>query len=247
MFKDLETYKATGLFSMSHIISFAICFLIVAICVYLSVGISKKETKTIFIFFAVSIFIMLLIEFVWNMAKGYRTPENIVPISFVLFFVVALILSCFEKKNISKIAKIFIAYFGIGFGTAMLVLTIPSITNYPIFHFKCLFQTTSVSVMLYCGIMMFVLKEVEFNFKSFKTALILLADILIDCLVLSLIFNSNFLYIISPNGLNFALLTNLYEFNAGLYSCCVFFCCFIPIILTQLVICVIKHLINKCK
>lgn len=245
MFKDLQTYQASGLFSMSHIVAFAICFAIIAICVYLSLEITKKEIKTIYIFFAVCMLLMILIDYIWNIARGYTQIENLIPISIITLFIIALCLSLCKKEKLAYISKVFLTYVGIGFGAVMLVLTFPSFTNYPVFHFKCLFELCCYSAMLYTGIMMLVLKEVKICAKTFKIALFIIADVLVDCLILNMIFNVNFLNLMSPEGLGLNFLTNLHMFNGGIYSILAFAFYFSPIVLAYITCKTIYFVMNK--
>lgn len=231
MFSKQGTYLATNIFSLEHVVASLICFAIVIICIYLINDMCWQKFKPVYIIMGSIVPILLLAELVVDACLGNTSIENMVPIGTTLMFAVAFVLSIASKNRLKQIADIITAFFGIAFGTTLLVFTVPNFSCYPVFHIKCLFSLFSSSIMLFCGISLVMKKQVEINFKSLKIALIILLDLLVDCVILNTLCDVNFMFLSSPQGLNLSILSDLYLFSNGIYSLMMFLCYFIPLVL----------------
>ena len=245
MFTSLGTYKACGLFNMSHIVASFICVALALILVYLTKDSTKEQLKIHYNIVAVILSVMLVFTIVWNLFQDQIKIEDIIPLSISFFFVLALWLMNSKKLWLRNLAKVFVGYVGVAFGFLLLIVPIPSFTNYPLFHFKSLFALFTYTSMFCLGLMQFVVKEVEINFKNLSIAVFLMLDIVIDCLVLNLLFDANFLFLFSPNGLNIPCLNCLYTFNNNIYTLAIVLMCVLLLIVTYLVVkfaeLVLKH------
>ncbi len=218
MFSKQGTYLATNIFSLEHVVASLICFAIVIICVYLINDMCWQKFKPFYKIIGSIVPILLLFELVVDACVGNNNIENFVPIGTTLIFSLTFASSFCGNEKIKRVANAVSAYFGVAFGTAFLVFTVPNFSNYPIFHVKCLFSLFSSSIMLFCGIVLIQKKQVKINLKSLKFALVAVIDLLVDCIILNTMFNTNFMFISSPKGLNIAWLNSLYLFSNGFYS-----------------------------
>jgi len=230
---------------MSHIIASFICIALALIMVYLTKDAEKKELKIHYNIVACIISVMLVISIVWDLFQGQWQIENIIPISISLLFVLALWLMNSKKACLNKIAKVFVAYVGVAFGLLLLIVPVPSFTNYPLFHFKSMFALFTYTSMFCLGLMHFATKEVEINSKNLKLATFLIFDVIVDCLILNTLLNANFLFLFSPDGMNIEWLNNVYIFNNNIYSLLMFGFYFIPVLAVYLVYKLADILIKK--
>lgn len=218
MFTSSGFYNPCGLFNLSHIVASFICIALVLICVYLAKDMKKQEFKPYHIFLIVVLGLMLVVDIVWSIIQKQITIENLFPYGLILSFIIALCLTNARNGNIKQLAKIFIAYVGVAFGLLILVAPVPSFTNYPLFHFKSMFAILSGSIIFFLGLMQFVFKQVEMNSKTLGLAIFLVFDLIIDCLILNVVFNANYLYLFNPGNLNVEWLSNIYLFNNNIYT-----------------------------
>jgi len=218
MFSEIGTFNPTELFSLSHTIASLICFAIVFICVYLAKDFSEKETKKLVVGIAYAMFALLIIETIYDLCQNQSSIENIVQINVISIFAVSVLLSYSKNQKISHVFKSFVAYSGVGIGSVLLIFTFPSIMNFPIFHIKCLIELVCYSFMVFIGVSLFVRKEVEINAKTLGKALLVLAVFITDCLIINIVFNTNYLYLISPKTLGIEFLNTLYITCSGVYS-----------------------------
>ena len=218
MFTSSGFYPPCGLFNMSHIIASFICVALALICVYLAKDSGIQEFKPYRIFAVVVLGLMLIVDVVWSIIQKQMIIENILPYGLTLCFALSLCLVEAKNLNISKLAKVFVGYIGVAFGLLILIAPVPSFTNYPLFHFKSMFAILTGSIMFFFGIMQFVKKEVEMNAKTLGLAVFLMLDLIVDCLVLNVVFNANYLYLFNPANINIGWINDIYLFNYNLYT-----------------------------
>lgn len=222
MFTKFGTYSPCGLFNLSHIIASVICFALVLIAVYLVKDLNHQKQCLINNVLSAFVGVMLITDFIYNIVNKGFIIESILPFGVVMAFVLAMICSNAKCKMVKEASLIFMGFVGVSFGAVLLFVPVSSFANFPLFHFKSLFDLIYYSIMLYSGIMVFASKQVELNLKNFKLAMLLVLDLLIDCLTLSLIFNTNFMFLITPSGLHIGCLNSLYLFSESLYTLTMF-------------------------
>lgn len=245
MFEKLGYFQASGLFSTEHTVSVLICFALVIIATYLTFETSESKQKLIFNIIKYVLTVTIIAELVVDIVIKNHNAESLIPLNFTLLFVVALWFINLKNKSISNIAKVLVAYLGLGFGGLTLIFTVPSFTNYPVFHIKCMFAVVNYSAMLYCGLALISNNKVKINIKSFKIALFMVADFVVDCLILNAIFGTNFLALFSPNGLNIEWLNSLWLSAGGVYSLVMVAMLFACVVLAYVVGKLIVYLIKK--
>lgn len=245
MISEYGTYNPAGLFSMSHIVAFLVCFALVVVCVFLAKDLTQDNFKPCFITIATVISLLLFIEIMLNIYAEHLKPENILPIGIELLFVAFMWLSLLKNKAVAYVSKVVVAFVGTSFGVFFLIFTLPSVTNYPIFHVKCFFEIAISSLMLFIGIMIFKQNEVKLNAKSLKIALVMMLAFLVDCLTINVVFDTNYLFLISPKGLNIPFLNNIYLFSNGLYSLMIFSIYLLVIIMVYAIYRIFKFVVDK--
>ncbi len=245
MFSKKGTYLPTEMFSLTHVVASVVCLAVVLIGVYLVRDLKKENNKKFHIIISSVFSGLIIMEIVYEIYVKNISLQSLLPLSVNFLVLVSMLLLFCKNKTICLFSKTIIAYVGVGYGVFSLIFLIPSITNYPIFHIECLIQMFTASIMLFAGLTILVKKEVEINIKSLKIALCILFDFVVDCLIINLIFDTNYLFLISPQGINLPFLNGLYLFSSELYSVAIFMFYFVLILSVFVVYKCFEFMVDK--
>lgn len=148
---------ACGVFSPAHLISLAICLVLIVLALYFTRNISKKNlrivTKVMAVVFTVLEIIKVIFKFVIEKPiadkAGTWQLDHWLPLAFCSLFIYVLWMCGFGKGIIYRLGASFICGGCFVGGFAFLLLPLTSLQSYPIYHFLCLHSMLFHSCMIY--------------------------------------------------------------------------------------------------
>ena len=218
MFAKYGTQTPVGLFSLEHIISIIICFVLVALAVILT---RKMTTKTYFNCLKVFSIILTLLElfkigWIWN--NGIKDVNAWVPLYFCSLFIYALWLIWFKNKFIKEMGLSYTAFGALVAGIVFIIAPTTSFNSYPIYHFQCLYSMLFHSIMVYSAIMLFVTKCVKIDLKLIFKYAIFCIILMTIAGIININTGSNLMFIADAGFIPIGLLHVIYDFSPILYS-----------------------------
>lgn len=218
MFSAKGTYPAVGLFSIPHIVSIAICFLLVFLLVVFSREMSKERFIKYLRLITVVTTILEVFKTLWTLSHGYTNVDSWVPLYFCSGFTFALWMTWSSKDLVRDIGFAYIVFGCTVAGIAFIIFPTTSFTSYPIFHFKCIYSMLYHSAMVYVSIMAFITKISKINLK-------LVAKYILFCLVfealgliVNWLFGGNMMFLSNPNNIPIEALHIIYGISPALYT-----------------------------
>ena len=148
-------YPPCGVYTAEHFVAAFICFLFIALFVFLA-----RSAKPEKIYFAIRILapvltILELIKIFHNFYWGYTNIDSWVPLSFCSLFIYACYLSGYGRERLKRYGNAYMVIGGIVAGIVFLCMPTTSLTMYPFFHFQSLYSLLFHSLMTIFGILMF--------------------------------------------------------------------------------------------
>ena len=166
MFSPKGTYPPVGLFSKQHIISIFICFFLISLVAVVTRKMKKETYFKMLKIFALVVTGLELLKIVWNLSHGYTEVDRWVPLYFCSLFIYALWFTYFKSEKIKGLGLAYIAIAGITCGAIFIISPSTSFSDYPIFHFQCIYSMLFHSIMVYSGVMLFVTHVFKVDLKA---------------------------------------------------------------------------------
>ena len=153
-FSPESAETAAGMFTPPHLISLALCLILIGISVYLSRNLSVRSIKKIIRIFAFTFTVMEIIKIIYKFALGYTDKlDFFVPISFCSLFIYCLWFCAYGEGIIYKIGSVFISFGCITGGLAFLIVPATSFMMHPVYHYLSIHSMLFHSAMVYLGIL----------------------------------------------------------------------------------------------
>lgn len=217
MFSKAGTYPPVGLFSVTHIISIIMCFLLIGVLVFFTRKISTNRLFFMFKIFAVVLTILELFKITWSLRNGYTSLVAWLPLYFCSLFIYALWLTCLKNDFLHKTGIAYIALASIFAGSVFIISPTSSFRAYPIFHFQCIYSMLYHSTMVYSGIMLYVTKSVKVNFQLVVKYCMFVLPFMALAAFLNIRFNTNLMFMSNPTGIPLPFLMNIHNYSKALY------------------------------
>ena len=154
-FAAKDVYPACGVYTMGHLISTLICFLSVALFVFLLRKSNIERIYFVIRIFAIVLTALELVKIFHNFYYGYTNIDSWVPLSFCSLFIYACYLSGYGRGRLRMLGDSFMVIGGISAGLVFVCMPTTSLTMYPLFHFQSLYSLFFHSVMIAVGILLF--------------------------------------------------------------------------------------------
>ncbi len=218
MFSPSGTYSAVGVFSTTHIISIFVCFGFIALAVFLSREMTKDEYFKLLKVFSIIVSCLELIKIIWSWSMGYFDLTSWVPLWLCSLFIYSLWFTWFKSKFIRELGLSYIAIACIVGGVAFIISPSTSFVLFPIFHYQCIHSMIFHSIMIYCGIMMFVTRSFSLNWKVVRNYSEFCIIFIVFALILDLTRDSNLMFLMNPNGIPVSFLKDIHSFSKAVYT-----------------------------
>ena len=218
MFSPKGTYSPVGLFTVQHIISIFICFFFISLVAGLTRKMSQKTYFKLLKIFAVIVTVLELVKIIWNLANGYTQVNRWVPLYFCSLFIYSLWFTFFKNEFIKKLGLAYIAIAGIICGAIFIISPTTSFSDYPIFHFQCIYSMIFHSIMVYSGIMLFVTHAFKVDLKAVVKYCIYCAIFMSIALVINVVCNGNLMFLSNPSVIPLPFLKDIYNFSHVIYT-----------------------------
>ncbi len=218
MFSRPGTYTPVGLFSITHIISIIMCFVLIALVVILTRKMKSDIYFKLIKILAPIITALELFKICWSLIMGVRNLDSWLPLYFCSLFIYSLWFSASKNDKLKQIGMSYISLAGIICGAVFIISPSTSFRLYPIYHFQCIYSMIYHSIMVYCGIMCYVTNSVKINFKSVVNYIIFCAIFMTLAIIVNLIFDTNMMFLSDPYFIPLHFLATIYEFSHILYT-----------------------------
>ncbi len=218
MFAKYGTYQPVGMFSTTHIISVVICFALIITAVILTRKMKSATYFKLLKIFAVMLTSMEAFKISWNLINGNTGLDSWLPLYFCSLFIYSLWFCCFNGKTLKGFGLSYIACAAILAGAVFVIFPTTSFRMYPIFHFQCLYSMIFHSIMIYCGIMVYVSKSITINWKTVLNYILFCAIFMLIAWLVNINTGSNLMFISNPSGIPIPALKSIYKFSHNLYS-----------------------------
>lgn len=219
MFSKMGKYPPVGLFSITHIVSIVICLFLICLVAYFTRNMNKKTFSKVLLVTAILLTFLEIFKIIWSFINGYSTTVNSwVPLYFCSLFIYSLWLSQFKNQFIKDIGMSYIAFASFISGLVFIFMPTSSFNSYPIFHFQCLYSMLYHSLMVYCGLMIFVTKSVKINLKLVAKYFIFCFIFMIIALIVNFYAGGNLMFISNPAGIPLKFLNDIYNYSPILYT-----------------------------
>lgn len=218
MFSRAGTYTAVGLFSVTHIISIFVCFVLIAVAVVFTRKMSKQTYIKLLRIFAIVLTCLELFKICWNLSVGYRNLDSWLPLYFCSIFIYSLWFATSKNEHIRSLGLGFIAI-GAGVGGAVFIISpSTSFSTYPIFHFQCLYSMLYHSTMVYSFIMLCVTKAYKVDIKAVRDYVCFCLIFMVLAIIVNSIDGCNMMFFRAPDGIPLPVLFSIYNFSHVLYT-----------------------------
>lgn len=218
MFSRIGNYPAVGLFSLNHIFSMIFCFSVVIFAVVLTKKMNKKQFFKLLKISAIILTILECFKIIWSLVNGYTGINSWFPLYFCSLFIYSLWFACSKNQKISSFGLSYIAFASVIAGAVFIVFPTSSFNNYPIFHFQCLYSMTFHSLMIYCGIMLYITKAVTADKKLLKKYWLFCLVFMSLAIAINLTFNANLMFLSNSAKIPLAFLKTLHSFSSVIYT-----------------------------
>jgi hypothetical protein len=189
---DMEAagVEACGMFSLTHIVVTVVCLALVALCVYLSRGISEERLRRIVLYIAILVTVLEGCKIAFNWAHGGFTPNHWLPLTFCSFSTYAYWAIAFGGERLREVAKGFICGGGIVAGLTFLVIPMTSVATYPMFHLLSCYSMLYHSLMMYVGLTFLVNGDFRFNMGGYRNFLLFTLPVCVLALAVTLVYGA---------------------------------------------------------
>ena len=218
MFSRAGKYPAVGLFSVTHIISIFICFILIGLAAYVARKMKKETYFKLLKIFAIVLTCLEVFKIIWNWCLGYKSVDNWLPLYFCSIFIYSL---WFAVSKNDKIRSLGLGFIAMGAGVAGAVFIISpstSFSTYPIFHFQCMYSMLYHSTMVYSSIMLFVTKAYKINLKAVGDYCLFCLIFMTLALIVNLHTGGNMMFFNTPSGIPLPVLFKVYNLSSGLFT-----------------------------
>ena len=147
--------EPSGLFSVGHLVLFAVTVTLIAIGLRLSRGMSDRRVHIAIREITVVLWALEVIKilFVLQVTKS-RNPNDYVPLYYCSLMLYAGLFSSLGKGWLRKMGDVFISTGGLVGGACFLIIPNTSLPRYPAFHFVSLHSFLLHGLMVYLGLLM---------------------------------------------------------------------------------------------
>ena len=218
MFSSKGTYAPVGLFSIAHIISIIVCFVLIALAVVFTRKLSNKTYFKLLKIFAIVLTLLELFKIVWNLAQGYTHVNRWVPLYFCSLFIYSLWFSTAKNEFVKQLGLAYIACASIVAGAIFVIFPTTSFSDYPLFHFQCIYSMLFHSVMVYSGIMLFVTRAFKLDLKAVGRYCVYCLIFMSAAIALNVFSKGNLMFLANPGNIPLPFLWNIYNFSKVLYT-----------------------------
>lgn len=218
-FSPENTETACGMFTLPHIISLALCLIL--ICV--SVCFTKKLTDNGILRIArISAYVftaMEIIKIAYKIYWGYTEYlDYYLPISFCSMFIPALWLYGYGKGIFKEIGRCFIRYGCFTGGIAFLTVPATSLMMHPIYHYLSIHSMLFHSAMVYFGVIFFIRREKSVTKRDFITYSSFILSICSIAIILNLLTGSNLMLLSFPLNIPVEIVNTIAAKLPALYT-----------------------------
>ena len=218
MFSSKGTYSPVGLFSVTHIISIFICLFFVMLFAVITRKIKKETYFKIIKVFAINLTALEIFKILWNLSQNYIHVNRWVPLYFCSLFIYALWFSCSKNAFVKQLGLSYMACASIVAGLVFIVFPTTSFSDYPIFHFQCIYSMLFHSIMVYCGVMLFVTKAFNLNVKAVLKYCIYCLIFMTAAITINIMCDGNLMFLADPGNVPLPFLWGIYNFSKILYT-----------------------------
>lgn len=218
MFSKVGTYKAVGLFTLTHIISIIVCFVLIALVVLVTRKMNKQTYFKMLRIFAIVVTVLEILKIFLSWSEKKFTLNAWLPLFFCSLFIYSLWLTCFNNKILKDLGLSYIAFASIVAGVAFIIFPTTSFAWYPIFHFRCLHSMIYHSMMVYAGIMLYVTKAFEVDLKAVLKYCVFTLSFMLMALIININYDSNLMFISNPGVVPLPFLHEIYRFSPILFT-----------------------------
>jgi uncharacterized membrane protein YwaF len=218
MFSKYGKYAPAGIFTTTHFISIAVCVVLIALAIILTRKMKSKTFFTLLKVFSIALTVIEVIKMLWYVINGIFELGKILPLYFCSLFIYALWGASSRNRILKDIGMAYIASAGIIAGGVFLAMPTSSFTYYPVFHFNCIHSLVFHSIMIYCGIMVYVTKTVKFTWKTVFNYCVFCLPFMLVAVLINKTANINLMFINTPDGVPLPFLVTIYNFSSYLYT-----------------------------
>ena len=218
MFTSKGTYAPVGLFSIAHIIAVVVCVVLIALVAVLTRKMNSKTYFKLLKIFAIMLTIMELFKIVWNLAQGYTHVNRWVPLYFCSLFIYSLWFATAKNNFVKNLGLAYIACASIVAGAIFIVFPTTSFSDYPLFHFQCIYSMLFHSIMVYSGVMLFVTRAFKVDLRSVGRYCIYCIIFMSAAIALNVFSKGNLMFLADPGNIPLPFLWNIYNFSKVVYT-----------------------------
>lgn len=218
MFSRIGKYPAVGLFSLNHIFSMIACFSLVVVAIVLTRKMTKSQYFKMLKVVTYILTCMELFKILWSLINGYTEINSWMPLYFCSLFLYSLWFAISKNEKVKKFGLSYITFAGVVAGAIFIIFPTSSFNSYPIFHFQCIYSMIFHSVMIYCGIMVYVSKSVSVDSKLVKNYWIYCISFMLIAFVFNVNFDANLMFISNAGRIPLQFLKEIHKFSTSLYT-----------------------------
>ncbi|WP_300696694.1 YwaF family protein [uncultured Clostridium sp.] len=215
-------YEYCGMFSLGHMVLFLISIFLLIILLFISKNITVHDVEILTKIMAVIITILEGMKIYFNLYWGYKNINSWLPISYCSIFIYALWLSAYGKEKLKEIGDSFITGCSVVAGGAYLLFPSTSLTEYPVWHFLCIYSMFFHTMMVYFGMIYIKNEIIKLDITGFKKYLKIFLFFSIIAIFLNESFGTNFMLLSRPFKIPVPVIHKLYNLYPRIYTILVF-------------------------
>lgn len=218
MFSKYGKYAPAGIFTTTHFISIAVCVVFIALAIILTRKMKSKTFFNVLKVFSIALTVIEVIKILWYVTNGIFELGKILPLYFCSLFIYALWGASSRNRILRDIGLAYIACAGVIAGGVFLAMPTSSFSYYPVFHFNCIHSLLFHSIMIYCGIMVYVTKSIKFTWKTVFNYCVFCLPFMLVAVLINKTMNINLMFINTPDGVPLPFLISIHNFSPYIYT-----------------------------
>lgn len=217
-FSPSGEYPPCGMFTLPHLITLAICLILIVIGLYCSKKLKEKQVFLIIKIVAILVTILELIKIGYKFWYQQTYLDAWFPLAYCSLFIYSTWMVGFGKGKVREIGLGFLVGGGIIAGLAFLIFPTTSLMMHPIYHFLSIHSMLFHSLMMYIGILCYIHKLFVFNKKGYISYCLFCLGFMFVALIVNKIYDCNMMFLKEPFNIPIPLLQEIKNNVQWLYT-----------------------------
>ncbi len=239
-------YPAAGMFTPPHLISLAICVVMIIVAVFLTKNMSDSMLKKTTIGIAIFVTVCEIVKIIYKFAvcgRKFSELDSWFPLYYCSLFIYVTWMALSRNEKIRNLGIAFLTCGCITGGSVFLVCPSTSLMMVPIWHFLSIHSMLFHSMMVYLGFIYILKGYFTPDKKQLLSYALILVVFMVPALLLNLINGCNMMMLREPFNMPIAFVYDIYNAAPAVYTIlAILVYYFVPFGISSLIYLIIKKI-----